>query len=268
MMKYNNNTFYLYANVFNCFALLNNDYKLNGVIGIGDPVSNINLLNPFRITSISREGNRMIHLTYITDAEDDMSPIYFYSTNGIIDGISYLQDEIWSWGVGGTPSSFQVTLSANPPAGGTVTGVGSYPDGSSVTITATPNPGYAFVNWTDSANVNTPSHTFTINNNMNFTANFLSPQLGVGMIEFGPDGFFTLFYSAHGNHTVQEIVVEGSSSEHGPFSEVWRFNTNLSVGEVNLSAQTHSNTGYQFYRFVIIYQGSTATTNVIQLPFM
>lgn len=46
---------------------------------------------------------------------------------------------------------YTVKLSANPEAGGTVSGAGSYTKGSSVTITATPAEGYEFVNWANSS---------------------------------------------------------------------------------------------------------------------
>jgi len=90
-MKYSNNIFYLHANEFNCFLLINNTYKLNGVVGVGDPIANINLLNPFRLTSEPKGANKMLYYAYITDNTcGDMSPIYFYTTNGIITRISYL----------------------------------------------------------------------------------------------------------------------------------------------------------------------------------
>jgi len=66
----------------------------------------------------------------------------------------------------------EIILFTNPPTGGAVTGAGTFPAGSRVTISATPSHGYNFVNWTGSATVNTASHTFTVNDNMNFTANF------------------------------------------------------------------------------------------------
>lgn len=51
-------------------------------------------------------------------------------------------------GGGGTVSRYTLTLKANPPEGGTVTGQGSYKSGEYVTVTAAANEGYEFVNWT------------------------------------------------------------------------------------------------------------------------
>ena len=89
-MMYNSNKFQILANKFVHVNLFNNSYKLNGVVGVGDPVSNINLLNPFKLESKSNGTNKMLYYAYITDANYDMSPISFYVTNGIITEISYL----------------------------------------------------------------------------------------------------------------------------------------------------------------------------------
>jgi uncharacterized repeat protein (TIGR02543 family) len=67
-----------------------------------------------------------------------------------------------------------LNLSANPSAGGTVTGAGTFTSGSSVTATAAANTGYTFTNWTDGGNsVSTnASYTFVINSNRTLVANF------------------------------------------------------------------------------------------------
>jgi uncharacterized repeat protein (TIGR02543 family) len=67
-----------------------------------------------------------------------------------------------------------LSLSANPAAGGTVTGAGTFSSGSSVTATAAANPGYTFTNWTDGgSSVSTnASYTFVLNANRTLVANF------------------------------------------------------------------------------------------------
>jgi hypothetical protein len=89
MMKYENNIFYLYANVFNCFEFTDNTYKINGIVGVGDTVSKIELLNPFKLTSRSKGANKSTYSAYITNTDYDMSPIYFDVENGQIVKISY-----------------------------------------------------------------------------------------------------------------------------------------------------------------------------------
>ncbi len=70
----------------------------------------------------------------------------------------------------------QITVSANPVEGGTVTGGGTYDYGTQVTLIATEAPGYIFYNWTKDGVVvgeyYNPEYTFTVTDNANFVANF------------------------------------------------------------------------------------------------
>ena len=74
----------------------------------------------------------------------------------------------------GGGSQYNVTVSANPTNGGTVTGGGTYQQGQSCTVTATANAGFTFTNWTENGQVvsTQASYTFTVNNNRNLVANF------------------------------------------------------------------------------------------------
>lgn len=70
--------------------------------------------------------------------------------------------------------TYEITATANPAAGGTVTGAGSYGEGAEATLTATANTGYTFVNWTKGGvEVSTnPSYSFTVTENGAYVANF------------------------------------------------------------------------------------------------
>ena len=59
--------------------------------------------------------------------------------------------------------SYAVTATANPTAGGTVTGSGTYTHGSSCTLTATANTGYTFINWTKNGSVVSTNASYTFN---------------------------------------------------------------------------------------------------------
>ena len=59
--------------------------------------------------------------------------------------------------------SFNITVSADPTEGGTVSGGGTYNYGSSVTLTATPAAGYAFINWTKNGTVVSTNATYILN---------------------------------------------------------------------------------------------------------
>lgn len=70
--------------------------------------------------------------------------------------------------------TYQITLSANPAAGGTVSGGGSYLSGDSVTISAVPAAGYRFLRWEDGGSVVSSSarYTFTATKNRTVVAFF------------------------------------------------------------------------------------------------
>lgn len=67
---------------------------------------------------------------------------------------------------------YDVTLSANPTLGGSVSGAGTFKKGTNVTITATPNSDYRFSSWSDGNTTN--PRVITLNSNVNLIANFVS----------------------------------------------------------------------------------------------
>ncbi len=71
-------------------------------------------------------------------------------------------------------NSYEITASANPTAGGTVTGANTYNFGEQATLTANANTGYTFVNWTENGNVvsTSPTYSFTVEGPRTLVANF------------------------------------------------------------------------------------------------
>ena len=59
--------------------------------------------------------------------------------------------------------SYNISVSASPSEGGTVTGGGYYEQNASVTVTATANSGYSFVKWTENGNQVSTSASYTFN---------------------------------------------------------------------------------------------------------
>ena len=86
----------------------------------------------------------------------------------------YIQDI----NVGGGGTTYNITVSANPTNGGTVSGGGTYNQGQSCTVTATANSGFTFTNWTENGNVvsTQANYTFTVTGNRTLVANFQSQQ--------------------------------------------------------------------------------------------
>lgn len=67
-----------------------------------------------------------------------------------------------------------ISVSANPPAGGTVSGGGTYSDGASCTVSASPSSGYRFLKWTENGSKvsgNAP-YTFIVSSDRALVANF------------------------------------------------------------------------------------------------
>ena len=70
--------------------------------------------------------------------------------------------------------NYNVTVTANPNVGGSVTGGGNFVYGETCTVHATSNTGYTFMKWTENGTqVSTnPNYSFTVNANRNLVAHF------------------------------------------------------------------------------------------------
>ena len=82
------------------------------------------------------------------------------------------------------PSSYTVSVTANPTEGGTVTGGGNFTQGQSCTVVATPNVNFNFTSWTENGAVVSanPSYTFTVTANRNLVANFEGRTVKINVI--------------------------------------------------------------------------------------
>jgi hypothetical protein len=104
--------------------------------------------------------------------------------------------------------TYTVTVSADPNEGGTVTGGGNFSQGQVATITATPNTGYEFVNWTKAGGTifsTTAITTFSVNENLNLTANFRSDDMFLVTVPISPEGAGTI--TGNGQYTAGAIVI-------------------------------------------------------------
>ena len=75
---------------------------------------------------------------------------------------------------GGPTPQYNIAVSADPVAGGTVSGGGTKEEGSSCTVVATPAEGYAFDGWFENGNLvsNDASYTFTVERARTLVAQF------------------------------------------------------------------------------------------------
>ena len=76
-------------------------------------------------------------------------------------------------------TNYNISVTANPAEGGTITGAGTYSHGQTCTLSATANEGYTFINWTrDGEIVSMESvYSFTVVEGATFVANFEEIQV-------------------------------------------------------------------------------------------
>ena len=104
-------------------------------------------------------------------------------------------------------TDYTVSVSANPSAGGTVSGGGTYQQGQNCTVTATANSGYTFTNWTEngtqvSTNAN---YTFIVTSNRTLVAVFtaVTPP-SAGEVQVMP--YAQSFVSEFGTYMTYDIA--------------------------------------------------------------
>ena len=125
-------------------------------------------------------------------------------------------------------NTYEVTATANPTAGGTITGAGTYDHGATVNLTATANTGYTFTNWTQGGTVvsTDATYSFVVTQDTTFVANFSLNSHEV---------------AATANPTAGGTVTGAGTYDHG--------------ATVNLTAT--ANTGYTFTNWT---QGGTVVS--------
>ncbi len=91
-----------------------------------------------------------------------------------------------------TANSYNITATASPTNGGSVTGGGTYNYGASCTLTATPATGYTFTNWTENGEeVSTEAtYSFVVSRERNLVANFVASS-GPEPIDYSQE-YFTI----------------------------------------------------------------------------
>ncbi len=109
-----------------------------------------------------------------------LNPYVLYTgtvTTGARDTLRTALEEDYVWTFTSIPN---ISLSANPTAGGVPNGAGNFAQGSTITVTATALPTFAFTNWTENGTVvsTSTSYTFKVNGNRTLVANFIPIPVG------------------------------------------------------------------------------------------
>ena len=157
-----------------------------------------------------------------------------------------------------TPVSYSLTVSANPPSGGSVSisppaePDGNYAPGEVVTLTATPVAGSAFTDWTGNITSTNNPVVLTMNSDKTIAAGFsvqTAPTLAAYQLQ-SPESIrtngFQLLLTGLANFS---YALEGSSN----FTDWISFQTNLAVSnQVELRDTTAGKAPVRFYRVRLV----------------
>jgi hypothetical protein len=155
------------------------------------------------------------------------------------------------------PVGHTVTVSANPAAGGTVTGGGTFQTGQSATVTAAPNAGFQFLNWSEGGTAVSTNLSFTFNvaANRTLVANFAGDATGTNItvtVSASPAAGGTVT----GGGTVApgtQVTLTATPNQGFTFVE-WREGTTVVGTDAQLTFQANAHRN-----LVAVFSGTTPT---------
>lgn len=182
------------------------------------------------------------------------SPVYSFTAENDITLVAKFE--------GGPTPHYNITLSADPQDGGTVSGGGSKEEGSSCTVVATPAEGKVFDGWFENGNLvsNSASYTFTVER-----ARTLVAQFGEA-----PEGMI-LSIKVDGQDIVNDSLIQVAKAYVGTFESTANGKTfaivrpsnaptvgasvntteRASISDGTASLTTNENSGYNRCYFVV-----------------
>lgn len=172
-------------------------------------------------------------------------------TTGIKDPMGNALQEDYVWSFTTLP---EITLSASPEAGGSLTGAGTFDNGSIVTVAATANEGYVFTNWTVGETVasTSSSYQFEMDGNIALVANFAEVAVGKFRINLSSSPFAGGTTNGSGQFDDRSTVTVSAFPNQGYFFVNW------TEGETIVSTSS----SYQF----VISGNRTLVANYSSIP--
>ncbi len=176
-------------------------------------------------------------------------------------------------------NSYEITATANPEAGGTVTGAGTYNHFETCTLTATANEGYTFINWTkDGEEVSTiPTYSFTVTEAGSYVAHFelnsyeitatANPEAGGTVTGAGTYNHFescTLTATANEGYTFINWTKDGEEVSITPtysftVTEASSYVAHFELSQYQINASANPNNGGTVTGAGTYYHGTTVT---------
>ncbi len=122
----------------------------------------------------------------------------------------------------------EITATATPEEGGTVSGAGLFSHGDTCTLIATPNASYTFINWTENGEEVSAEaeYSFTVTGNRDLVANFMleNPFIPTeDLVAYYPFDGDANDYSGNGNHGTIIGNVVPATDRHGNPNGAYRF---------------------------------------------
>ena len=156
----------------------------------------------------------------------------------------------------GTPQ-YTITVLANDPSLGTVTGSGTYPEGSTIDISATPNTGAYFMSW-DDGNTDNP-RSVTVTQNMTYTALFTEVQIFT--ITVRPESQLQGSTYGSGSYPAGTVITIGATPNLNFYFSGWQDGNmdnprSITVTEDAEYVATFSQTPVQTYTVTVYYDDS------------
>jgi ribosomal protein S16 len=143
-------------------------------------------------------------------------------------------------------TSFNISATANPANGGTITGAGVYQHNQMATLSAIANAGFSFVNWTDGGiQVSTnPNYTFIVTNDRTLVANF---TITTSVTEFNTKGTVTIFPNPNLGQFTLKI-------------------NNSYLGEIKISIHSASGANIKEFRIIKTEEEYSETIEMYNVP--
>ena len=173
--------------------------KIKNCLDIGRPIlygaadDNIGMGHAFVCDGY--DGNDMLHFNWgwsgAGNAYYSLGALNVTSGTGYNYYFNTCNSAIFNIHPANTPEIYNITITANLPEGGMITGAGSYLEGQTCTLAATANEGYAFVNWTENNEVvsTEATYSFIVSGDRNLVANFNETIITHDYVDLGlPSG--------------------------------------------------------------------------------
>lgn len=160
------------------------------------------------------------------------------------------------------PTSYLISISANPLNGGSVSGSGFYSQNSTVLLTATPASGYRFSNWTESGVVVSTSanYQFAATSNRALVANFAAATPTSYAISVSPNPTNAGSATGGGTYGANSTVTVSASPSSG-----YSFTSWTETGTVVSTSASYQFTATGNRTLVANFAALVATTYVINV---